>query len=360
MKHVLLLILSVGILMGSCSKSGDDPEPELPTPIPEETLQSLTPTIIAGGQESSIDGTGTNASFYLIMDICVDKNENTYVLEYASNVSNHFKIRKVAIDKKVTTLFNGGVVEFDIDGQNAISTNKTSWHLNNLAIDAGGNIYVLGSTFDYTTRVSGSYVQERGIFKLNQSTSKLESYITAKSTSPNVFATYAFDHFSTDGNGNFYCILNQGGLGKGEIYKLTQSGKDLIATIDNMFDNVIFSDNSGNIYLNVQEGITKVNPQKQISSYYKFETATTVSLNGKLTGDNSGNLIIYGQMFKSTGEVLERGFYKVTKEGKKVHIGKTQHSLLQGKMVLSNSNQLIFAPNRVINGGSVLMKLNLN
>ena len=352
----------MGVLMGSCSKSGNDPEPELPTPIPEETLQTLTPTTIAGGQKSSIDGTGTNASFYLIMDICVDKNETIYVLEYASNVSNHFKIRKITIDKKVTTLFDDGIVEFDIDGQNAISTNKISWHLNNLAIDAGGNIYVLGSNIDYTTRVSGTYVQERGIFKLNQSTSKLESYITAKSTSPNAFATYAFDRFATDGNGSFYCTVGKenSNLGKGEIYKVTQSGRELIAEIDKMFDDVIFLDSSGNIFLNVAEGINKIGPQKLISSYYKFENATTVSLNGNLTGDNSGNLIIYGPMFKSTGEILGRGLYRVTKEGKKVHIGKIQPSLLNGKMILSSSNQLVFTPNRVTNGGSILMKLNLN
>lgn len=362
MKQAFLLILSVGMLIGSCSKSGDDPQPELPIPIPEETLQSLTPTTIAGGQKSSIDGTGTNASFDLIKDICVDKNETIYVLEYLTNGNLHFKIRKVTIDKKVTTIFDGGFVEFDINGQNAISTNKISWNLNDLAIDAGGNVYVLGSNYDYTTRVSGSYVQERGIFRLNQLTSKLESYITAKSTSNDILSPYAFDKFATDGNGNFYCTLSKenSNLGKGEIYKLTQSGKELIAAIDKMFNDVIFADFSGNIYLNVPEGITKISPQKQISSYYKFENATTVSLEGQLTGDNSGNLIIYGQMFKTTGEALGRGFYKVTKEGKKVSIGKIQPAFLQGKMSLNNSNQLIFTPNRVTNEGSVLMKLNLN
>ncbi len=357
-------MLSASLLLGSCSKSASDPEPDIPTPIPEESLKSLSTTTLAGGQKSSKDGVGTSASFDLIVKVSSDKTGIIYVLEYAViDNRNHFKIRKITTDNKVTTLFDGGYVEFDTNGQNAISANKLFWSLNDIAVDATGNIYALGSKIDYTARVSGKYIDEKGIFKLNQSTSKFESFITAKTTTSDPLAlTYAFDNFATDGNGNFYCTLGKenSNLGKGEIYKVTLSGKELMATIDKMFADEIFADNGGNIFVHVPEGITKISPQKQTTSYYKFEKASTVSFKGKLTGDNSGNLILFGPMFKTTGEELGDGFYKVSKEGKKVHIGKIASTLSSGKMSLNNSNQLIFTPTRIVNGGSILMRLSLN
>lgn len=355
-------MLTSSLILISCSKSSD-PKPAEPDPIIEESLKTLSPSMIAGGPKTSIDGSGSGASFDLISKIACDKNGIIYVLELVSlNNKSSFKIRRISTENNVTTVFNGGTVDFD-DNNNVTSQNKLFWSLYDIAVDDAGNVYALGHKTDYSTLVGSRYVDEWGIFKLNTSTSKLETHISSKKPSGDgTPSTHNFSKFAAGGNGYFYVTigLENNNPGKGEVYKINQNGRELLATIDKMFDDEIFVDKSDNVFIQVPNGIMKITQQKQMTSYYTFEKPNQVSMKGKLTGDNSGNLILYGQMFKTSGDLLGNGFYKVDKDGKKLHLGKTSSSLLNGRMTVNNSNQIIFAPDRISNGGSVLMKLSIN
>lgn len=362
MKFNLFLILCLVLFLTSCSKS-ENAKPIEPIPVVEESLKALSTTTIAGGQKTSLDGAGTSASFDLISKIAVDKSGIIYVLEFVSiNNSLSYKIRKITTDNKVKTVFNSGTVDFDANN-NVISQNKLFWLLKDITIDATGNVFALGLKTDYSTLVGSRYVDEWGIFKLNTTNSTLETHFTSKKPSGDgIVSTHDFSKIFAGENGVFYATVGKdnSNLGKGEVYKISNNNKELIASIDKMFDDVIFADKSGNVFIQVPDGISKISPQKQVTSHYKFEKSSQVSLKEKLTGDISGNLILYGPMFKTSGDALGDGLYKITNDGKKAHIGKITNSLLNGKMYLNSSNQLIFSPDRIGSGGSVLMKLLIN
>ena len=109
------------------------------------TIRKITPTgdvsAFAGGvsprgtpaSDLDVDGTGTDARFYLLWDIAVDSNDNLFVIDQG----NH-KIKKVTPAGVVTTFAgNGSPGSQDGTGVNAQFRNPIG-----IAIDTYNNIYI--------------------------------------------------------------------------------------------------------------------------------------------------------------------------------------------------------------------------
>ena len=91
-------------------------------------------TTLAGGQQGSTNGVGTNASFNSPAAVAVDAAGNVYVADEFNNL-----IRKITPFGAVTTLAGGG-------GRgrlgNGTGTNAFFNHPSGLAVDGAGNVYV--------------------------------------------------------------------------------------------------------------------------------------------------------------------------------------------------------------------------
>ncbi len=101
-------------------------------------IRKITPTGVVStfagsGTYSSVDGTGTSASFNRPYGICLDPSGNLYVAERSGN-----KIRKITPTGVVTTLAGSGVAG-SIDG---IGVSASFITPQDLCSDLAGNIYV--------------------------------------------------------------------------------------------------------------------------------------------------------------------------------------------------------------------------
>ena len=89
-------------------------------------------TTLAGSTAGYNDGTGTNAQFNELRDICIDANNNLYVTE-----GQNFKIRKITLSGVVTTF--AGSTSGSADGTGTAAQFR---YLTEICVDAAGNIYV--------------------------------------------------------------------------------------------------------------------------------------------------------------------------------------------------------------------------
>jgi mucin-19 len=102
------------------------------------TVRRITPSgeisHIAGSTSfGATNGTGTNASFYLPTNSCVDSVGNIYVVDYLNNM-----IRRIAPNRTVTT-FAG---QINAGYSDAVGTNAAFNNPNGIDIDSSGNLYV--------------------------------------------------------------------------------------------------------------------------------------------------------------------------------------------------------------------------
>ena len=105
---------------------------------------NLTVTIFAGNPTFSGSSNGTNALFYVPVDIAVDKNGYIYVADLGN-----YAVRKISPSGVVSTLAgNGSSGYIDATGANAEFMN-----LNGIAVDSSGNVYVSDyGTYNSQTR----------------------------------------------------------------------------------------------------------------------------------------------------------------------------------------------------------------
>lgn len=100
-------------------------------------IRKMTPsgvvTTLAGGAQGFADGTGTSAMFWGLQAVKLDAAGNLYAPEY----DNH-RIRKISPAGVVTTLAGNGATG-SVDAQ---GTNATFQYPVDVALDAGGNLFV--------------------------------------------------------------------------------------------------------------------------------------------------------------------------------------------------------------------------
>ena len=97
------------------------------------TPENVVTRLAGNGNTSSVDGSGTNATFYWPSGITIDSSGNLYVGEYAGHV-----VRKITPTGVVTTLAGSGTGQ-SLDGT---GTNARFYSPNGIAIDLSGNLYV--------------------------------------------------------------------------------------------------------------------------------------------------------------------------------------------------------------------------
>ncbi|MCE7996902.1 MAG: T9SS type A sorting domain-containing protein, partial [Roseivirga sp.] len=97
-----------------------------------ETKESVVTTLAGSGSQGSMDGTGTQAGFYVPRDVAVDKDFNVYVSDWFNHT-----LRKISPSGVVTTLAGSGT-SGSADGT---GTEAEFGALLGIAVDAAGNIY---------------------------------------------------------------------------------------------------------------------------------------------------------------------------------------------------------------------------
>ena len=108
--------------------------------VPEQTgcrIRKITPnavvtTLAGSGSNTSIDGTGTNATFSLPFGVIVDTGGNVYVAENGGRL-----IRKITPAGVVTTLAGGTA-----GSTNGTGTNARFFSPTGITIDSASNLYV--------------------------------------------------------------------------------------------------------------------------------------------------------------------------------------------------------------------------
>jgi len=112
-------------------------------------IKKITPdgtvTVLAGGLEGSANGIGTKASFNEPRGLAVDASGNIFV---ADNMNN--EIREISPSDVVTTFAGSGVA----GSSDGTGTKATFYSPISLAIDAGGNIYVVDAQSELIRKIS--------------------------------------------------------------------------------------------------------------------------------------------------------------------------------------------------------------
>lgn len=105
--------------------------------------------VIAGNGFQGVSGDGglaVNASFDTPLGIAIDQAGNIYVAEYGS------RVRKVTPDGIITTFAGNGTLGYSGDG--GLATQAQLSHPHGLAVDSAGNLYIADTTNNVIRRVS--------------------------------------------------------------------------------------------------------------------------------------------------------------------------------------------------------------
>lgn len=188
-----------------------------------------TVTTLAGnGATTSLDGTGTGASFYSPHGIAIDSGGNLYVSDYGSH-----KIRKVTPAGVVTTLAGTGVAGFT----NGPGASATLTYPTGVAVDTAGNVYVADA---------GNHAI-RKIDPAGNVTTYAGTGVSGLTNGPRASATfYVPNGVATDLAGNVYVSDEMNYV----IRKIDTSGN--VTTLSNTTIGQPFGlkvDGSGNVYV---------------------------------------------------------------------------------------------------------------
>ena len=173
-------------------------------------IRKITPagvvTTLAGyaGNDGSLDGTGTAASFGNPRGVAVDSSGNVYVADSGNDL-----IRKITSAGVVTTLAGTAVTAGSADGTGTAATFN---YPERVAVDGSGNIYV-ADTYNHTIRK----VTSAGVV------TTLAGTAGALGSADGTGAAARFDYpsgLAVDGSGNIY-VADQG---NDTIRKISSAG----------------------------------------------------------------------------------------------------------------------------------------
>jgi sugar lactone lactonase YvrE len=117
--------------------------------IRKVTAAGVVTTLAGSGQGGSTDATGTNASFSSPSGVAVDSGGNVYVADSGNN-----KIRKVTSTGVVTTLAGSG----QGGSTDATGTNASLGQPQDVAVDSSGNVYVADTANNKIRKVTAAGV----------------------------------------------------------------------------------------------------------------------------------------------------------------------------------------------------------
>ena len=190
-----------------------------------QTIRKITPAGVVstfagkGDVSGYTDGAGAEARFRSPDDVAVDAEGNVYVADYQNHV-----IRRISSSGQVTTIAGTPNVHGSANGTGA---NATFWAPLGVAVDAGGNVYVV----DYGNALIRKIEQCKcltGTYTFKKQ-SEIDNFGTqyAMCSAPNISIEITDDN---DGNDN---IVNLNGLSH-----LTAIGGDLTIYKSNSLDHI--------------------------------------------------------------------------------------------------------------------------
>ena len=117
------------------------------TDIRKITPDGMVTTLAGSSASGSLDGTGANASFYIIQGLAVDPSGNLYVADSGNNL-----IRKITPAGLVTTVAGSGD-DGKLNGSGKAASFGTP---GGIALDASGNIYVADTENNLIRKINTS------------------------------------------------------------------------------------------------------------------------------------------------------------------------------------------------------------
>jgi sugar lactone lactonase YvrE len=246
-------------------------------------------TFAGSGQAGSVDGVGTNASFNSPSAVTVDAQGNLYVTD-----TQNYKIRKITPQGVVST-FAGNGQWGNADGPAATASFSSP---NALAIDTSGNLYV-------TDGLQIRKITPQGVVSTLADVNQLGGWFNSGNRS-----SFGLGGIAVDTGGNVYVIANGRVLTiapTGTISFLAGSAPGG-TSVDGVGANASFStgygmtvDSSGNLFVADYMTIRKITPQGVVStiavngqggSSDGVGTAATFGYVIGIASDSSGNLYV--------------------------------------------------------------------
>ncbi|MCX6725052.1 MAG: NHL repeat-containing protein, partial [Candidatus Saccharibacteria bacterium] len=177
------------------------------TDVVGHKIRKITPsgvvtTFAGSGSYGFADGTATAAKFYWPTGIVVDAMGYVYVADYGNN-----RIRKITPAGEVTTLAGSGSAGSD----NGTGLSASFNHPKSLALDGAGNLYVADMSNNYIRKVTPSGVVTT--FAGNGATGSTDGVLASASF-------YEPNGVAVDGTGNIYVA----DMGNNKIRKIASSG----------------------------------------------------------------------------------------------------------------------------------------
>ncbi|MDB4921260.1 MBG domain-containing protein [Mucilaginibacter sp.] len=261
-------------------------------------IRKITPagvvsTFAGSGNASTINGTGTSASFNAPWGLAIDISGNIYVSEYGGNV-----IRKITPTAVVTT-FAGSGAAGSADGTGIAATFKNPY---NIAIDVSGNLYVADNGNNKIRKVTPegivSTLAGNGMGGADNGTGAAATFLTPRG----VVADAAGNVYVGDSGNNLIRKITAAGVvttfaGSGTAG--SANGTGTAASFYNPMGLAI--DKAGNIYVADSFGgsIRKITPGGVVTTVASSHIFTVPSYNtaslmtpSSLALDDMGNLYI--------------------------------------------------------------------
>jgi hypothetical protein len=221
----------------------------------------VTSTLFNSGYEEFVNNKPVHKSkIYRILDIAADPNGVLYVLanltDYSTTPSNGgWYYQEIGVYKFDTS--TGGFVKVLISsttsGDATINWAAPATVLNNITVDASGNVY--------------------------------GAFITGNSTP-----------------------------GKMNVYKISSGSGTLMASVDGGFPGSLYAQGNGEVYSITTTGIVKISGSQSTSTLYTFQKPIT-AIPATLSGNQNGTIYSYGDLYSSSKELKGSGFYKVKSDG---------------------------------------------
>jgi hypothetical protein len=306
----LFLILLAGTLLTSCAKNNqEDVNPDgNGKPGTETAIPNLSATTFVGNEVAgSTDGVGAVVKFNQIMKMTADQAGNIYVLDGPST----FKIRKVSAVGVTTTIYNSalqsGTKMFKlldiVSNAEGVIYVLANW----VEYLPGGNGPQMAN------REYGVYkLETNGDLKKVSAT----SVTIADNNFAWVEAHNLVNNIALDAAGNIYGAYTPAGSPPPiatKVYQITPTPGLINANTGTVYPATLTGDAAGTLYASTATNIVKITASGA-SSVFTFP-AVKSTYQPKVVGSQSGNIFVYGDIYNTANEFKGTGFYKVKADG---------------------------------------------